>query len=324
MPVPGGTFKTYEAIGRREDLASVIYDISPMERPFMSNIEQSRATNTFHEWQTDSLQSHTTANAVLEGDDATTNTATPTVRFGNYCQISDKVARVSGTERASDTAGRSDELSYQVAKRGRELVRDIEATLCGIQGANAGSAATPRALAGIGTWLWDNQIDIAASANAATTVTVASGAPTTAVTEASATAVTEQDLKDAIEAAWNDGGDIDLVLVGSHNKAVLSGFGGIATQYRDNQQIGPGVIIASADIYVSDFGQHRIVASRFTRASNVYCLDTEYWSVAYLRPIQRNALAKTGDSDRTQILAEYTLCSKEPKANAKVYPTTTS
>ena len=32
------TFETYDAVGNREDLQNVIYDISPTDTPFMSSI----------------------------------------------------------------------------------------------------------------------------------------------------------------------------------------------------------------------------------------------------------------------------------------------
>ena len=84
MAAPTGTFQTYGAIGNREDLSDVIYDISPMDTPFMSNISRGNATATLHEWQTDSLASQNADNAQIEGGDATTNTASATTRFGNY------------------------------------------------------------------------------------------------------------------------------------------------------------------------------------------------------------------------------------------------
>ena len=106
MATPTGTFQTYAAIGNREDLANMIYDISPTTTPFMSNVKRGKATNTLHEWQTDVLATAVSTNAVIEGDDATTNSAVPTVRLANICQISDKVPRVSGTQDAMDSAGR--------------------------------------------------------------------------------------------------------------------------------------------------------------------------------------------------------------------------
>ena len=321
MAVPTGTFKTYEAIGIREDLADMVYDISPTKSPFMSNVKRGKCSQKFKEWQTDVLDSATAANKTLEGDDATTNTATATVRLGNYCQLADKVARVSTSNEVSTAAGRRSEMAYQIMKRSKELKRDIEKTLCGIQAADGGSAATARATAGIAAFLWNNQVKKGA---AATTVTVTSGAPTTAPTAGTAGTFTEANLKTAIEYCWTDGGEPNMVLVGGHNKQLASAFGGIATQYRDNPQAGPATIIGAADVYVSDFGALNIVPSRFTNTANVYVLDTSTWEVCYLQPIQKKPLAVTGHSDRQMIFSEFTLKANSPEANAKIYTTTTS
>lgn len=48
MATPANTFSTYDAIGNREDLSDVIYDISPMETPFMSSIAKNTASATNH------------------------------------------------------------------------------------------------------------------------------------------------------------------------------------------------------------------------------------------------------------------------------------
>lgn len=321
MAVPTGTQKSYEAIGNREDLADVIYDISPTETPFMSNISRGSCSSKFTEWQTDSLDSATAGNKTLEGDDATTNTASPTIRLGNYCQLADKVARVSTSQEAITSAGRKSDLSYQMMKRSKELKRDIEKTLCGTQAADGGSAATARAAAGIAAFIWNNQVK---KGSAATTVTVTSGAPTTAPTAGTAGTLTEANLKTAIQYCWEDGGDPNMVLVGAHNKQLISAFSGIATQYRDNPQAGPATIIGAADVYVSDFGTVNIVPSRFTANNNAYVLDTSTWEVCYLQSIQQRPLAVTGHSDRRMIFAEFTLKARSPEANAKVYSTTTS
>src|SRR5881227_1174420 len=98
MALPTSTFATYEAIGNREDLSDVIYRIDPTDTPYVSGVEREKATAVNHEWQTQALGSVDSNNYVLEGDDATTDATTPTVRLGNVCCISDKVARVTGTQ----------------------------------------------------------------------------------------------------------------------------------------------------------------------------------------------------------------------------------
>lgn len=324
MTAPTGTMQTFQMIGEREDLSDIIEDISPTDTVFSSNIEKVKATNVFHEWQTDSLDAASATNAQIEGDDATTNTATPTVRLGNYTQISTKVPRVSTTGREVTTAGRADELDYQIIKRGRELKRDREAALLGTQAATAGAAASARTLAGVACWLWTNDVQ---NGTAATTVTVTSGAPLTAPTSGTAATFSETMLKSALKSCWDAGGSPGVVLVGSFNKQIASGFGGIATQYRAAQPSGalaPGSIIAAADVYVSDFGTHQIVASRFMPTNQVYVLDLEYWKLAQLYPIREEELAKTGLSDRVMLSTEYTLEACAPDASGKVYAVTTS
>jgi len=323
MATPTGSFRTYNAVGNREDLADMIYDISPTTTPFMSNIKRGKATATFHEWQTDVLEAAVANNAQVEGDDAATDTATATVRLANYTQIARKVPRVTGTQDAVDSAGRRSELSYQIAKRGKELKRDIEMTLTGIQGANIGGpATTARACAGASCFIWDNQVDLGAATT--TTITITSGAPVTAVTNGTAVAITEANLKSAMAAAWTDGGEPNMVLCGSTDKQLISAFSGIATQYRDNPQAGQATIIGAADVYVSDFGTVNIVPTRFIGTGQCYVLDTSTWSVDWLRPIGMSNLAKTGDSERRSILGEFTLKCESPSANSKVYTTSQS
>jgi hypothetical protein len=226
---------------------------------------------------------------------------------------------VTATLRTSNTAGRADEMSYQIAKRGRELKRDIEKTLCGTQVATAGSAVSARACAGIAGWLYTNQVKTAATQ---TTPALTAGHPSVASTAGTAVAFTQAHLQSAIALCWNQGGDPTLVLMDAANKQLASAFSGIATQYRDNPQVGPATLIGAADVFVSDFGTHNLVASRWVPTDNVYVLDLEYWATAYLRPIQQQPLAKTGDSDRSLLVTEFTLCAKHPDSSGKVYATT--
>ena len=159
MTVPTNTFLTFTAIGNREDLADMIHDISPTERPFMSNAPTNSATGVFHEWQTDALAAAAN-NAQVEGDDATADALSPTTRVGNRLQISTKVVRVSGTQNAVDSAGRAEEFSYQMAKAGRELLRDQETALTQNNASSSGGAATARQLGGLESWLSTNKVSV--------------------------------------------------------------------------------------------------------------------------------------------------------------------
>lgn len=49
MAYLAGTFQTYHAIGNREDLTDDIYNLSPTETPFMSQIAgRAKAKATYH------------------------------------------------------------------------------------------------------------------------------------------------------------------------------------------------------------------------------------------------------------------------------------
>ena len=100
----------------------IIYDISPLETPFMTMAGRAKATGVFHEWQTDALLS-AGANRQIEGDDAANGTSTPSVRLGNYVQTSTKYAIVTDVQNAVKKAGRGEEMSYQIAKRLGEMKR---------------------------------------------------------------------------------------------------------------------------------------------------------------------------------------------------------
>ena len=79
MAQPTNTFDSYDAVGIREDLEDIIYDVSPEETPFYSACAKVKATNTFHEWQTDSLRS-SASNANIEGNEITADARTATSR----------------------------------------------------------------------------------------------------------------------------------------------------------------------------------------------------------------------------------------------------
>jgi len=162
MAQPTNTFDTYDSVGEREDLSDVIYSISPTDTPFLSSAAKTQATAVLHEWQTDSLAAASTSNAVIEGDEATLDASTATSRLSNSCQIMDKTVVITGTQEAVDKAGRASEIAYQIAKRAKELKRDMEATLTGNQAEVAGNSTTARKFGSLGAWVASND-DLGAS-----------------------------------------------------------------------------------------------------------------------------------------------------------------
>jgi len=318
MALPTNTLATYAAIGNREDLSDMIYRIDPTDTPFMTGTEKEKATAVNHEWQTQALAAVDTANAVLEGDDATTDAVTVTVRLGNVCQISDKVARVSGTQQAVDHAGRDNELAYQEMLKGLELKRDMESILVGTnQAKNAGNSTTARVTASVLSWVKNNTSKGASGSDPS----AADGTGTR--TDGTQRAFTEVQLKTVLSAIWTAGGKPNVISTGAFNKQTFSTFTGRATVMEDATS---KKIVASVDAYESDFGKLKVVANRFQRTRDVLVLEMDKWAVAYLngRKMISIPLAKTGDSDRRQILSEYALVARNEKASGGVFDLTTS
>lgn len=320
MAIVTNTFTRYSAIGIREDLSNVIYNISPEETPFISNVSRENVKNTYFEWQTDVLAAASSSNAALEGDDISSFQAvTPTARVGNYTQISTKNVIISGTLEAVDKAGRRSELTYQLAKMGSELKRDMESALLANQAAVAGNTTTARRTAGLPAWLTSNTNFGTGGADP----TVGS-TPTAARTDGTQRAFTEALLKDVIAEVWTSGGTPKMLMVGAFNKQAASAFSGIATKFRDVPAGQQAQIIGAADVYVSDFGTVNIVPNRFQRARDAFVVDPEYASLAILRPIQQTELAKTGDAEKRLMLVEYGLKVSNQAAHGIVADLTTS
>jgi hypothetical protein len=300
MAIVANTFTSHSGVGIRESLADIISNISPEEVPFQSNVGSENVSNTYFEWQTDTLAS-TSTTAVIDGDDVSSFDATSaTTRVGNYTHILRRTTIVADNFSALDTAGRNDELSYQIAKRGKELRRDIEATLTANNAQVAGNSSTARETGGLGAW-------IATNASAGTGGALATGDGTTARTDGTQRDLTEAMVKDIMQQAFTSGGQPSILMVGPHNKTVVSGFAGIAAQRYQAPSDSPTTIIGAADVYLSDFGTLNVVANRFSPERTAYLLDPEYASVCYLRPIQNVALSKTGDAEKSMVLAEFGL-----------------
>lgn len=317
MGVPTNTVTEHSVIGTREDLADVIYNIAPTDTPFMNGISRGTANQVFCEWQTDTLDA-AAANRAIEGDDPTAKTFSASTRIGNYCQISQKTVVVSGTSISSDQAGRANELSYQVAKRGKELKRDMEFSLTQNQASSAGGAGTARSLASLESWLATNKTSAGVSASGATTPGYSSGT-VAAPTDASTNGTFEKaDLDAVIKLCWDEGGEPDTIMVGSGTRTVISGFTGISTLQTDANLKGDVSLIGAVDFYKSNFGIFKVVPNRFQRDATAFVLDLDMFSVAFLRPIQMYELSKTGDNEKRQMLSEYTLISKNQLGSGKI------
>lgn len=325
MAVPAGTTTAHgvgTAGGNREDLADIIYDISPMDTPVVAMSGKMRSNGVYTEWQTDILDAAAT-NQQIEGDDAANNTFVQTTRVGNYNQISRKVVQVSGTQRAVDSAGRADEFTYQLSKRGREIKRDMELALSQNQASSAGGAGTARSLASLESWLSTNKTSLG-TGTAQTTPGFGSGVVPAPTDSTVAGTFTKAGLDAVIQSCWEQGGSPDTIMVGPFNRTQISGFTGISTLQTDARPVGDTTLMGAIDLYKSNFGTLKVVPNRFQRDRTAFVLDFEFIVLSTLRDMEMKELAKTGDSDRSQLIVEYTLRMNNEASCGKVTDLTTS
>ena len=329
MAVPTNTRETYGAIGVREDLSNIIYNISPMDTPFVNGCGRGSCDNTLFEWQTDELKT-AAANTQIEGNDYTSTAATEPRRLSNYTQISATQVQTSGTAEAVDFAGRKSSQAYQLAKRAKEMKRDMEYMLLQGTAKAAGSSGTARETAAYSTWIGTNSTStspiIAASTGAGLANSGSSTYPdgtTSATTGGADTAISLAMINTCVARIWDLGGSPDTILCKSDVKQTISSssVGGsvVADLYKDvGSNDKPATAVNAVDVLVTDFGTFKVVPDRFLPDGNCDIVDFDLWSIDYLRPFRTETLAKSGDSVKQLLIAEYGLRAKNGSGSGQI------
>ena len=318
MAQPTNTFDSYDAKGLKEDLEDVIYDVSPEETPFYTACAKVKATNTLHEWQTDTLRS-SAVNAHIEGDDTVAEARTATVRLQNYSQIFKNAVVIAGTEDILSKAGRTKEMAYMTMKMAAEQKLDIEKALFASQARVIGSSTAARKLAGAPAWLTTNVNFVSASSGAnpnglGTNTRTDSGAPT---------AFTQAKFDDVMQDIWASGGKPDTVYLSSFQMNVGLGFVGNNNQ-RSAVQAGDEKVIKSLAVYVTPWGTVEFKPTRENRSRDIFIMQDDMWACGVLRGTKSQALSKTGDNEKRQIVTELTLVCRNEKASGGIFDNTTS
>ena len=306
-------FDTYSATSDREQLSDVIYNISPQATPFMSAIGKNSIKNVVFDWQTETLPTVDAAGE-LEGFrlDGATSASTATTRVSNVAMISSRDATVSGSQQASDPAGKKSEMAHQLAIMAKALKRDMETALCQNGGKTTGNATTARKTGGFESWIKSNFSKAAA------------GAPTgggTAPTDGTQRALTETLLKAVLQSCFSNGGEPSMAICGPVNKQVISGFTG---RTNSRQMVDANTVEASVSIYASDFGELKIVPSNFSRERSLLLVDPDYAKVSFLRDFKTVDIATVGDAQTKMIVTEYGLEMSNEAAHGIVADLTTS
>jgi hypothetical protein len=309
MAQPANTFDSYDAVGIREDLRDVIYNISPEETPFLSKCKKVKANNTYHEWQTDTLRA-SAANAHIEGDATSADAMVATTRLGNRTQIFKNAVVVPDTDEGLNKAGRAKEIAYQTMKIAKEQKLDIEKSLFANNAAVAGNSTTARELAGAGAWVATNFAG-GSGASAAT------GDGTDAYTAGTARAMTQTIFDGVLQDIWEAGGNPNTVYLSAAQMSVALTFTGNNNQ-RSTIGAADGKVANLVEVYMTPWGTVEFMPSREVANADVFIMQDDMWEVAELRPMKNTALAKTGDNTTRQIVTELTLVCKNENANGLI------
>lgn len=319
MTQPANVYSVYDASGttgvgkgNREDLVNTVYDISPTDTPGFTALSRTTAKAVLHEWTTHALAT-AAANEKIEGDDATIDVAIAKTRLNNRCAISNKVAGVTKTQQAVDKVGMMDAMAEEVGYKMAEIKRDMEVMLFANTAKVSGDDTTARKTAGLTTWLKDNE-DHNAGANP-------TGDGSDTATNGTQRAFAESQVLAVSQSCYNNGGSPSLMITGTFNKRVASGFSGNQTREVDAKE---KKLVNSIGVYEDDFNTLKIVPDRFSVSRNVYLIDTEYAAIAYLRAFETWDLATTGSSIRKQIETEWALEVRNPAAHGIIRDLSTS
>jgi hypothetical protein len=316
------------AVSNREDLTDVLTILAPEETPVLSSANKQKASATFVEWTVDSLSAPVTA-GIAEGADVSsfTDKFAGRARLGNYIQKFRRDYQVSDLQEAVDSVGPA-KLAQAEAKSIRELKRDIEATLCGIQDrAQENGSGTAYALRGLGDW-----IDSAGPAD----VPSAFRTPAASIADVTDDEFAESELNDIITSIFKVTGSSNslMLIADTALRRDISDFAriaGVSGADRDsvrtvNYNGDSSKIKLSVDLYQSDHGIVSVVNANPdcmpTQAGQAgmsgYLVNPEYYGVHELIPMGSTRLPNQGGGERGYVDCALTLGVYHPGAHGKI------
>lgn len=318
MAQPDNTFDSYDAVGIREDLSDIIYNVSPEETPFYSKCKKTKATNTLTEWQTERLRA-SRVNAHIEGDDTTAEERTPTTRLGNRTQIFKDAVVIPDTDDGLDKAGRASEMTHQIVKVAKEQKLDIELALFANQESVGGSNAAARFLAGVPAWLTTNTTFEAGNGGADP---IGDGTDTR-TDDGTPVAFSQARFDSTMQSIWENGGRPNTVYLAPFQMNAALGFEGNNNQ-RAQIDATKATVARDVVIYRTPWGTVEFQMSREARSRDVFIMQDDMWKIAVERGTRNVLLGKTGDNTKRQVVTELTLCALNEAASGAVYDNTTA
>jgi hypothetical protein len=146
---------------------------------------------------------------------------------------------------------------------------------------------------------------------------------------------TVDNITQALQDTWMDGGNPSKLVVSPAHKTVLSRWveQGQSRSITLNKDMASRALTQAIDVYESDFGKIELIPSRYlinqTATDPVtgkvlnydlsgvsFVLDPSYLKLAWLRPFKKNQLPHLADADAYEITGEVTLENRGEKGQA--------
>ena len=314
-----------------EDVSTILYNLDKADTPILSSAGKPRkATNTLFEWVNETLSDRDDT-AVLEGDETTRAASALTTRSNNVCMILSRNATTTGTQEALGNFTKASQLGHQMARKSKELKRDVEFAITRNKAKNVGNATTARQTATLITW-FNTGAKFNVSADAGSTTAAGDGSNTW-TRSATTRAVSEAQINAVMESVFDNGGDPRLMFVSPGHKVDISAFTG---RTNTREMVDKGTVGSPISIYASDFGDISVVPCRtlgkdaagatgsaICANKDIYILDPDHYRIAELRTYTSFPLAKIGDSESRQVLYEFGLQVDSGQAHGLITDLTT-
>jgi hypothetical protein len=152
--------------------------------------------------------------------------------------------------------------------------------------------------------------------------TAATGDGSDAYTEGTARALLESYVEEALSTGWSNGANPSMGILNAFQKRKFAAFSGSSTKMSDGDK---RKVTNNVEVYIDPLGTEiRLLPCRQAPTNTIFFVDPEYLEFTTLRNFFTKDLAKTGDSERKQIIVEYTMEVRNEKAHAAVFDLTTS
>lgn len=310
MPVT----QTMDLTTEVESLEKVIYNVGRSKTPFVSMLKKRKIDATNPKWFEDKYEPGDPDNKTVEGAVIVPASGDQPDKIGTYTQIMKESISVSTTADAVKKIGSKKETTRQMVKKGVQIKLDMEARFLSNKASVKGLSATPSETAGVAAWIKTNSNRGAGGADGG----YQSGSGLiTAATNGTQRLISEDLFKAmVIDVAGNSKDSVGVVMLGKKNKQRFSGFAGLAANRINNKSSAKSLaIVATADVYVSDFGTHHIVWNNNTPERTCLALNMASWSLGTLVPFAEKDLAKVGLSTDKFVSTEVALICHNEEAN---------